>query len=49
MADTGVVDLDTDLVGLWGCNLDVLDREFLASFPRNGGLLYIFVSGVVRA
>jgi hypothetical protein len=38
VADTGVVDLNTDLVGLGGCNLDILDREVLAGFPGNGSL-----------
>ena len=39
MADTGVVDLDADLVGLGGSNLNILDGEVLAGFPGNGGLL----------
>lgn len=38
MADTGVVDLDTDLVGLRRGNLNVLDSEVLAGFPGNGCL-----------
>lgn len=38
MADTGVVDLDADLVGLWGRNLDVFDGEVLASLPGDGSL-----------
>lgn len=38
MADTGVVDLDTDLVGLGGSDLDVLDGQVLAGLPGDGGL-----------
>ena len=38
VADTGVVDLNADLMGLWGSNLDILDREVLAGFPGNGSL-----------
>lgn len=38
VADTGVVDLDADLVGLWGSDLDVLDGEVLASLPGDGSL-----------
>lgn len=38
VADTCVIDLDTDLMGLRGSDLDVLDREVLAGFPGNGGL-----------
>jgi hypothetical protein len=33
MADTGVVDLNADLVGLRWSNLDILNGEVLASFP----------------
>lgn len=39
VADTGVVDLDADLVGLGRSDLNVLNAEVLASFPRNGGLV----------
>lgn len=38
VADTCVVNLDTDLVGLGRSNLDVLDGQVLAGFPSNGGL-----------
>lgn len=38
MADTGVIDLDADLMGLGHTDLDVLDAEVLASLPGNGGL-----------
>jgi hypothetical protein len=38
MADTCIVDLNADLVGLWWGDLDGLDGERLASFPSNGGL-----------
>jgi hypothetical protein len=38
VADTGVVDLDADLVGLGGSDLDVLDAEVLAGLPGDGGL-----------
>jgi hypothetical protein len=38
MADTGVVDLDADLVGLGRGDLDVLDAEVLACFPGHSGL-----------
>lgn len=41
MADTSVVDLNADFVGLWGRNLDILDGEVFASLPRNGGLLFM--------
>lgn len=39
VADTGVVDLNADLVGPGGPNLDILNGEVLAGFPGNGGLL----------
>jgi len=38
VADTSVGNLDTDLMGAGRENLNVLDREGLASFPGNGGL-----------
>jgi hypothetical protein len=38
MADTRVMNLNADLVGLGWCDLDVLDAEVLASFPGDGGL-----------
>lgn len=38
VADAGVVDLDTDLIRLWRCDLDVLDAQLLASLPGHGGL-----------
>lgn len=39
MADTGVVDLNADFVGLWWGYFDILEREIFASFPGDGGLL----------
>jgi hypothetical protein len=38
VADTSVVNLNADLVGLRGSDLDVLDGEGLAGSPSNGGL-----------
>lgn len=38
VADTGVLDLNADLVGLGGSNLDILIAEWLASFPGDGSL-----------
>lgn len=38
MADTSVVNLDADLVGLWWGYFDVLEGEVLASLPGDGGL-----------
>jgi hypothetical protein len=38
MADTSVVDLNADLVGLGWSNFDVLNGEVLARFPGNCGL-----------
>lgn len=38
VANTCVVDLNSDLVGPWRKNLDILDGEVLAGFPGNGGL-----------
>jgi hypothetical protein len=38
MTNSGVVDLDSNFVGLWGRDLDILDAQFLASFPGHGGL-----------
>lgn len=38
VADTSVVDLYSDLVGLWWADLDVLNGEILASLPCDGGL-----------
>lgn len=40
VADTGVVDLNADLVGLGGCDLDILNGEVLAGFPGNGSLFW---------
>lgn len=37
VADTGVVDLDSDLVGLGRGDLDVLNAQLFASLPGNGG------------
>lgn len=38
VADTGVVDLDTDFVSFGRSDLDVFDAKVLAGFPGNGGL-----------
>lgn len=38
VADTCVVNLDTDLMGPGRSDLDVLDGKVLAGFPGNGGL-----------
>lgn len=38
VADTGVVDLDADLVGFGSSDLDVLDAQVLASLPGDGSL-----------
>lgn len=38
MADTCVVDLDTDFVGLWGSDLNVFNGQVLAGLPGDGGL-----------
>jgi hypothetical protein len=38
VANTSVVDLNSDLVGLGGSNLDILNGERLAGLPGNGGL-----------
>ena len=40
VADTGVVDLNADLVGPGVSDLDILNGEVLASFPGNGGLFW---------
>ena len=38
MADTSVMNLDADFVGLGRSNLDILDAQRLASLPGDGGL-----------
>ena len=38
VADTSVVDLDTDFMGLRRGDLDVLDGQLLAGLPGDGGL-----------
>jgi len=38
VTDTGVVDLDADLVGPGGSDFDVLEAEFLAGLPGDGSL-----------
>lgn len=40
VADTGVQNLDADFVRLGGCNLNILNRERLASAPCNGSLQF---------
>ena len=39
MADTGVIDLNADLVCLGGRDLDILNRQVLTGLPRDGRLL----------
>ena len=52
MADTSVVDLDSDLVGFGRGDLDILDAQVLAGLPGDGGLtgdcLVKLVSGIER-
>lgn len=38
VADTRVVNLNSDLVGLGRGDLDILDAQRLSSLPGNGGL-----------
>lgn len=38
VADTSVVNLDSDLTGLWWGNLNILESKVLASLPGDGGL-----------
>lgn len=38
VADTSVVNLNANLVGLGGSDLDILDGQRLTSSPSNGGL-----------
>lgn len=38
VADTGVCDFDSDLVGLWRCDLNILVAELLSGAPGDGGL-----------
>lgn len=38
MADTSVVNLNTDFVGLRRCNLDLLNAQVFAGLPGDGGL-----------
>ena len=38
MADSGVVDLDSDFVISRRAHFDIFDREIFASFPGDGGL-----------
>ena len=45
---TGVQDLDPDLVGARGSDLDLLDLERLACAPADGGLARNGLSGGVR-
>ena len=46
VADTSVVDLNTDLVGPRCADLNILDSKVLASFPGNGSLAGNWFSGV---
>jgi len=41
VADTSVVDLDSDLAGLGSGNLNVLNGQVLASLPGDGSLQVI--------
>jgi hypothetical protein len=38
MTDSSVVDLNSDLVSLWGSDLDVLEAQFLSGLPSDGCL-----------
>lgn len=38
VADTSVVDFDSDFMCLWWCHFNVLNGEIFASFPGHGGL-----------
>lgn len=38
VADACVVDLDSDFVCLWWCDLNVFECEVLSSLPGHGGL-----------
>lgn len=38
VADTGVVDLNTDFTSPWGEDLDILNGKVLAGLPGNGSL-----------
>lgn len=49
VADTSVVDLNTDFIGPGRSDLDVLDRKLLAGFPGDGGLLMLLEAGLIRA
>lgn len=42
VADTGVVDLDPDLMSFGRGNFDILDDEVLAGLPGDGGLSIIW-------
>jgi hypothetical protein len=44
VADTSIVNLDADFVGLWWGYFNVFDREIFASFPGDSSLC-----GVSRA
>lgn len=47
VADTCVVDLDTNFVGPRGGDLDVLNCKVLAGFPGNSGLLIVSEASLV--
>jgi hypothetical protein len=44
MADTGVVDFNSDFVGFWRGNFDILDGEIFACLPSNCRLYEISVT-----
>jgi hypothetical protein len=41
MANSGVVDLNSDLSRLWWLDLNLLNRKVLASFPGDGSLFQL--------
>lgn len=38
MTHASIVNFYPDLVGLWGCDLNILDSEVFAGLPSNGSL-----------
>lgn len=41
VTDTGIENLDANLVSFRGGNLDILNREWLSGSPRNSSLVQI--------
>jgi hypothetical protein len=40
MANTGIVNLNPDFVGLWWLDFNVLDCQVFSCLPGDGGLVY---------